>query len=274
VKGIVDARHRYSTVTSVVPRPIGARIVRGMLFAGAGVFAGFVVVRALPVVVRSDFLPVRNVVVEGADPARIPEIVAYAQVADGAPLFSLDVAEVQQRVSEHPYVREAAVRRVPPDTVEIRVIERQPFAVLSAHMPYLLDETIVPFKRVQPGDPVDLPVITGLQVSDLGSETSVRRLELAFDIIRLHRDLGGPGGRIDEINVATEGARVILDGGLVVQLGHEQLEARLGRLSAVLAHAHDIGREPAFVFLDDARRPERVAVRFRSSAEVSTGTGG
>jgi cell division protein FtsQ len=274
MKGLIDARRRYSTVTSAPARPLRARLVRGLVFAGAGVFAGFVVVRALPVVVRSDFLPVRNVVVEGADPVRIPEIVAYAQVADGAPLFSLDVDDVQQRVAEHPYVREASVRRVPPDTVEIRVIERQPYAVLSTHVPYLLDETIVPFKRVQPGDPVDLPVITGLLPNELGTEASVRRLELAFDIIRLHRDLGAPGGRIDEINVATEGARLVLEGGLTVQVGSEHLLERLTRLATVLERSREIGREPEFVFLDDARRPERVAVRFRSSTEVSTGTGG
>lgn len=274
MRGTVDLRTRSSSLVTVPARPIGARVVRGLLFAGAGLFAGFVVVRTLPAVVESELLPVRHVLVVGAEASRIDEIVAYAQVADGAPLFSLDVADIQERVTEHPYVREAGVRRVPPDTVEIRVVERQPFAVLAAQAPYLLDETMVPFKRVQPGDPVDLPVITGLDPETLGSEASARRLELAFDLIRFHRDAGEPGGRLDEINVSSESARVVLAGGLTVQLGHERLAERFARLAVVVSRAREIGRALDFVFLDDARRPERVAVRFRSPTEVSASTGG
>jgi cell division protein FtsQ len=241
------------------------------VFIAVGVL---LVVQASEWLRRDDVLPVRTVAVEGASPDRANELRVYAGVPRGAPLFRVDLDEVAARVEEHPHVARAAVRRVPPDGLAIRVEERQAVAVVSADELYLVDDTGVPFKRAQPGDGLDLPLITGVERDAFGAQ-SPAHVERALEVVRGFAAAGAPTGELSEVFVGP-GLRVeaVVGDGLRVVLGTSGFTDKLARLERVLAELQRRGERASEVFLDDERRPERVAVRLRVVPEMGRKPGG
>jgi cell division protein FtsQ len=226
---------------------------------------------------RTDALPVRTIAVRGVSDARAAEVTSYAGVEPGASLFSLDLAAVAARVSEHPWVKDAAVRVVPPDGLEIVVAERAPKALLAVGDLYLVDEEGAPFKAARPGDGLDLPVVTGLDAERVaaadGKGTDDVRAALA--LLAEHERQGVPGGTVSEVVVVQGvGLDVVFTSGLRVRMGRGDFPGKLLRLASVLKKLETEKLQASFVYLDDARRPERVAVRLRGGAErlPSSGT--
>ena len=78
-------------------------------------------------------LPLRDVTVEGAVMAHADRLLALARLESDSLLVSVSPSMVDDRVSRHPWVREARTNRLPDGTVSIRVTERTPvLLVLSA----------------------------------------------------------------------------------------------------------------------------------------------
>ncbi len=74
-------------------------------------------------------LRVSEVHVAGAGHAPPDSIRALARVDTGAVLYDLEPALIADRVRRHPWVEDAAVRRLPTGTLRIRVTERTPAAL-------------------------------------------------------------------------------------------------------------------------------------------------
>lgn len=74
-------------------------------------------------------LAVGNVYLEGRENADKAEVMAALQVRRGAPLFGFDLFAAKARIEALPWVRSAAVERRTPDTIYVRIVERQPFAL-------------------------------------------------------------------------------------------------------------------------------------------------
>lgn len=216
-----------------------------------------------------DVLPVRTIAVEGTSSARAHEVRAFSGVRYGDPLLAVDVERAARAVLEHPWVREAAVRISPPDGVAIDVLERTPVAVLAADGAlYLLDEDGTPFKRARAGDGLDLPVLTGVRAAP-DDEALVAETRVALGALTAHAEAGAPGGAVSELHMETPDRVVlVLEDGLRVTLGATDFRERTERLAHVLQLLHHRKEQPSHVRLDDARRPERVAVRFRARPEV------
>jgi cell division protein FtsQ len=212
---------------------------------------------------RTKSLPVRTVVVQGAVGAHESEILAYANIPVGAPLFGVDLDDVTARVLEHPYVSTVHVKRVPPDGVQIDVVERTPMAVLASDALYLVDTTGVPFKRARAGDVLDLPIISGVDADALG-KGDVHDVQEALALVTAHHAAGDVGGALSEIVVLPRvGLELVLGSGVRVRVGHDDVNHKLDRLRDVLARLDEQKLQASFIYLDDARRPERASVRLR-----------
>ncbi len=261
------------------------RTLKAVALVGAAAGAAFVVTRIGDAVERSQHLPLRTVAVTGVDAERAAEVRAYAELStdgvDVTPFFGVDLVAVAERVERHPYVREASVRRVPPDAIEIGVTLREPRALLRRDdRLYLVDDDGVVMKRLRPGDGADLPVIsllaheapsaqsgdaaaTGTAAAD--GATIADALQLIDGAVAV-----GLGERLSEVNeVPGAGFEVILDDGARARLGTRDIDGKLRRLVAAEAQLKAKGRSFAFMWLDDARRPERIAVRLRPETETS-----
>ena len=118
----VDPRiaHRRRLVAERLAR---SRVKRSLLtllvLAGAGSLAWFL---------TSPHLSVESVVVEGANHARVADILAEQRVVEGRPLLAIRVAAVEEALGADPWVDSASVKVVFPKRIEVRVRERRAVA--------------------------------------------------------------------------------------------------------------------------------------------------
>lgn len=103
---------------------------------------------------------VREITVRGNSAIPDSVIIAAAQIAPAASLFRLPLPAIEARVRAHPWLKSVCVRRRLPDTVEIRVTERTPAAILRGDSLRLLttDSVIVPPLTASPL--WELPLLT------------------------------------------------------------------------------------------------------------------
>jgi cell division protein FtsQ len=73
--------------------------------------------------------PIRSVDVAGVKELTKEEILAASGMAPSGSLLFLDVAAVRANVKALPLVAEATVRKLYPDRVDIKIVEREPFAL-------------------------------------------------------------------------------------------------------------------------------------------------
>jgi cell division protein FtsQ len=106
-------------------------------------------------------LELNTIEVQGFQRTNQQQIMEAASVPLKTPVFQLDLKEIALRVEALPWVRSCEVRRVLPDKLSLRVIERQPVALIRMDTLYYVDEDGTPFKEPAPGEPLDFPIVTG-----------------------------------------------------------------------------------------------------------------
>jgi cell division protein FtsQ len=83
-------------------------------------------------IARSPWFSVAHVAVSGVEGSATAEILETAGVVEGTPLISINPGRVEGLLEEDPWIIEATVRRILPDTVEVAVTERVPTMWLQA----------------------------------------------------------------------------------------------------------------------------------------------
>jgi cell division protein FtsQ len=270
----VTSRHTNRRRPSLASR--AWRILQPTLAVCAAVGAGVVAFRMAR---EGQYLVVKQVVVQGNRAAPAEEITAYAAVPEGVGLYDVDVEAVRRAVSEHPLVARATVRRVPPDQVLIEVSEYEAVATVAlGNGLYLLDREGRAFRRAQPGEGLDLPVVTGVpraMFSD-APEQATALVRLALGAMEAHHRAGRPPEELTEVRV-DEAAGVTLrlgEPGVEVVVGRTGLDGKLARLKVVEAELRARKEQASQVFMDNDRHPERVAVRLRAPLLAQVPQGG
>lgn len=181
-------------------------------------------------------LHIHEVAVLGAEHADAEEIELLAGPVVGVHTFDVDTRALAARVVRHPWVAWAEVRRALPDGLTIEVLERRPAAILVAGDLYFVDGAGLPFKKVAPGEPMDLPVLTGFEdpSSPLRTDGLMGRQAVgaALKLIGALDRAGYPADTLSEIHLdADRGYSVFFtDGGAEVVLGWERFDVKLARL--------------------------------------------
>jgi cell division septal protein FtsQ len=102
---------------------------------------------------------VRDIRVLGAKHIDAREIKKLSGIMEGTPLFQIGLKSVCKKIRSHPWIRSAiAVRRLP-DTIELRVTEHEPVALLIAQQVVAVtsDSVLIPMGESKTG--WDLPVL-------------------------------------------------------------------------------------------------------------------
>lgn len=248
----------------------GPAIVLGRVLIVIAAIAGAVALfRVLERHVRtSPAFATREIEVRGAERLDEEEVADIAGLAVGRNVFDIAPEEARRRLLEEPWIAEAEVRRRLPGRWSITIVERRAAAILMLDRAWLVSDDGAVFRPVGDGDPVDLPVITGI---DRARFTSSRgfRTRILLAAVALESDWRAAGlwrrEPIAEIHVEP-------DDGLTLRIGEDATEVRLGqgpyrakldRLRRVLDELQRREARPAYVHLDNARRPDRVVVRVR-----------
>jgi cell division protein FtsQ len=190
---------------------------------------------------HSPLFAVDEVRVTGLEGERAALVDRLAAVSPGERLLSVDLDAIRDDVIGLPFVREVAVTRVPPSTIQIAVVPRVPVvAVAVPGASWLLDaDGVVDAERsVLPGP--------GVEVSDAAVRNAVE----------VHVGLPGPlRAQIDRYDAPSER-------GLRLHLAEDDIWVRFGVAERVPAKAQVIG-----LLLDQAR--EQAARAGRSDLGVA-----
>jgi cell division protein FtsQ len=114
---------------------------------------------------------VTTVRVYGAERVPQQELISLAQIPRGTSLFRIGVERVRRRIMQHPWIREALVRRMYPNELEIIVYERRPTAILESGTAYVIDGEGYLLGQATPAEFASLPrlVATPSQLPALGA---------------------------------------------------------------------------------------------------------
>jgi cell division protein FtsQ len=200
---------------------------------------------------------------------------ALLGLARGTNILAVDVAELAEKVAADPWVARATVVRELPDALRVDVVEHQPAAALLAGHVYLVDAEARPFKRAEPGERGQLPLITGLPrsllVEDLGRASA--EISRALEVLEGYRRKQRP--RLSEIHLDEDGSVTLYtaQAGSQYRLGRGEIESKLLRLDALRAALGERAEALAVVHLDAAHghgERERVFASFFANTEVPT----
>jgi cell division protein FtsQ len=214
------------------------------------------------------WLRIREVRFVGASRAAVAELAALAADLEG----------LEAAVAHHPWIRSAQARRRLPPAVEVRLVEREPAALVDLGGLYLVDREAQVFKRASAGDGLDLPVITGFTRDDYLQ----RRADLEPLLLGALALLDGYAREglatafpVSEVHVdVDEGVTLYVgDEGTQVRLGAGDLPRKLTRLHRMLSALRAEGKQAEILYLDNRNRPSWVTVRLSGSVR-SGGDGG
>lgn len=222
---------------------------------------------------------IETIELSGHERAEEEELRGLLGIEPGENLFLADTGSARERLLSHPWVREARVVRRFPQGIAVTVLERKPKALVDLGHLYLLDEKDEVFKRALPGDPADLPVITGVTREEWTERTREARERLRDAVALLdavERRPGLAGLPAAEVHLdEAEGSTLYLgDAETAVKLGHDGIEAKLDRLERVLGELEKRGEEAELLRLDNRTRPGWIAARRKISGGTGAGSAG
>jgi len=219
--------------------------------------------------VNAPAFAVTRIEVEGSLHLSDTQIAELAGIRSGQNLFRVDIDRAEQQLLGNPWIVQAKVRRQLPDGVSIEIAERQAhaIAVIEGRL-YLVSPDGSPFKTIEPGDPRDLPFVTGVSLANLARDAGRERerLSRALEVLRQYERI--ELSRIypaQEVHLSPSGQVTLTVGkaGIALELGEGPWQKRLMMAARVIGRLQRQGRLPEIVFLDNRAHPERVVARLK-----------
>jgi cell division protein FtsQ len=269
----IDAAQQKEAVKGAV-RTHGPSTVKGLLAAAitAGLIWGGVELRAWAL--SSPRFQLQEANFTGLTRASRAELVKLSGLAQGQNLFALDVSALEKAMLQHPWVRSVEVTRHFPATVSVEVVEHTPEALVVLGDLYVLDGEGEPFKRVTPGDGLDLPLVTGVEREEYVKEPAAvrERMKSAIEVAHAYGALKpGRHERLSEVRVDGTSFALVTVAGQEVLLGEGNTEAKLARLTRVRRELSARGLAADVIHLENRARPGWVAVKLSSPASERSG---
>jgi len=242
-------------------RTLAAPLLIWTALAAATIYGAY---RATPIIAQAHVMRVEKIIVRGNERLSKGEVIAVLSGLRGENLMWTDLDHWRRRLMASPWVRDAALRRSLPSTVEVAISERQPIGIGRIHSDmYLVDERGVVIDQYGPQyADLDLPIIDGLSAApgDGGALTDEGRADLAFRVITALKSKPSLARRLSQVDVSDlHNASVILSGDpAMIQLGEDQF---LARLQSYLDLAPTLRERIADIDYVDLRFDDRIYVR-------------
>ena len=248
---VKPARHRRTWRSFATPATVSLVVVT---------ILSTVVLRG---VARSGVLQVERIVVHGNERLSRGEVMAILDGLRGESLFGTDLDVWRHRLMASPWVRDAALRRSLPSTVDVAISERTAAGIgRVGDQMYLVDERGVVIDQFGPQyADLDLPLIDGLTTASPGGATADSgRAELASRIIMAVHAKPDLFKKLSQIDVSdVHNASVILSGDpAVIYLGDDKFVERLQSYVDLASALRE--RVPTIDYVD-LRFDDRIYVR-------------
>ena len=135
---------------------------------------------------HSQYFMVKKVILSGLKRVSREEILRRTQLDRSVNIMTLKLNRLAGSLKENPWIGRATITRKLPDTVIIQIEERKPRTLLSlGSRLYYMDESGLPFKKVDPLEAPELPIVTGFTPLDIQERQRFFRddIEQVFDLL-------------------------------------------------------------------------------------------
>ena len=193
------------------------------------------------VAVYSPILALRTIEVGGTSRVSADEVHAALSDQLGTPLALVDYEEVTEALGAFPLIRSFVTEAVPPNTLRVQIVEREPVGAVHADGVYQLVDPagIVVLKSAEP--------VAGMPVIELaGEDTSSSRFETIVEVLlAMPQELLA---QVDSITATTrDNVSLVLTGvGQRVSWGSAEDSERKAEVLGALIAITDPGREGEF----------------------------
>lgn len=211
---------RISFINFTMPRHLGSFLLFCLFLITAiyGCVIGGYSREVLQVTAAEMGFAVKKVDISGNNHVATSQLVAALELNDATSLLGFDAQAARSRLTSLPWIETADVRKIYPNQVHVKVVERRPYAIWQ-HENHLdvVDNTghvIVPFS---PEVGANLPLIVGLGATEDAAQfiDSLRTLPKIFNQIHAF------------VRVGDRRWDIVLDNGIRIKLPVEQPEKRL-----------------------------------------------
>lgn len=252
--------HRAARALSVARAVLGVCLALGI--------AGGLAWSARSYARQSPRFAVARVEIVGATRLSADRVGSLSELHKGMNIFDVRAEDAKRRLLADPWVLSAEVVRKLPDSVTITLTERKAAALVAVGDTMLATRDGEVFKRLEEGDPTDLPVVTCLDESMLSTdpEGTKRTIAEALDLLAEY-DATRIATRYpaEELCARPDGTFALIVGkdGLSLRLGPAPYRRKLAQAERVLYELERRRTKADVVLLDNEARPDRVVVRVR-----------
>jgi cell division protein FtsQ len=220
--------------------------------------------RAGGLVAHSQVLHVEHIAVRGNLQLSTGEVIGILSGLEGQSVISADLEKWRQKLLASPWVRDAALHRSLPSTIEVAISEREPIGIgrIDGSL-YLIDEHGAVIDEYGPQyAEFDLPIVEGAAAVPSSGHAAADedRAGLAARVAASLKPSPDIAGRLSEIDVSdAHNAAVTLSGEpAVIYLGEDRFRERLQSYLELSAALRD--RVPEIDYVD-LRFDGRIYVR-------------
>ena len=207
-------------------------------------------------VTQCDYFRAKTVKVEGRVRLPLQEVFEQARINKGTNILSANLSVARKRLLAHPWIAAAEVRRELPTGIYIRIKEHKPIAIVCLNRKYIINDQGEIFKKWEVSDPENLPIINGLDITDIDIFGEPR--SIAFNAVMEVLKLGQkpkiivPIDSIKRINVDREIGITIyaFEHPRAIKLGYNDYPRKYNRLKNVLFYLKKRSDFSDFDFID------------------------
>jgi len=192
--------------------------------------------------------------------------------------LSINLPMVRKRLLAHPMIEDAGVKRELPGTVKITVKEQKPLAVIDLGKKFVINKKGEVFKELSSKDSLRLPVITGLEFSDLNADgrTTGIPFKAVMNVLHLGQKTESPipNSSLKMIRVDRETGITLhtISSIKTIKLGYNNFTDKYKRFKNILYYIKEKNDFSNIISID-LNNPDRVvanAVKIESSAVKKT----
>lgn len=168
---------------------------------------------------------IKKVSVAGLKRVEVNQVLARADLPDGENVFSVNLSKVRERVEALKWVRFATVQRVLPDTIGIRIVEREPVGLARVRGAILQFDAEGELLERDRGAGVNFPILDGLRPN--AQEENLKKVQLYLKIMdELHGQ-----NELSEIHINDDDEVAVISQSepLLVNLGASDFRSRWSR---------------------------------------------
>lgn len=212
---------------------------------------------------------VRTVQVEGNLRRTPHQIAKLAGIETGKNVFTVEEENAEAAIAADPWIASAIVRVDLPNQVIIKVTEREAHALAALEgRLYLVDTEGQVFKTLEPGDPDDLPIVTGIDSEAIAAdrEAVAKRVRRALDLVGdLRQQKIAERYPVQEVHLDQDGSVTVVVGtdGISLVFGRPPFRQKVAKAERILEELRYRKVKQAVMFLDNEAHPERVVVRMK-----------